>query len=371
MTPSLLPSGFYDLLPPKAFCEQNAITGLLDLFSRFGYAFVSPPLAEFESSLLSGRGEALASQTMRVLDAISQNMLGIRSDITLQIARIASTRMKQATRPLRLCYAGQILQTKAENLANERQLTQAGIELIGSESLQADAEVMLIAAEALKTIGIDAISLDINLPGLLYTLCPEAHDNPELQKQIKDAILCKDVAGIAGLSVKNSALLAELVKASGSVETSLKLLEKCAAKEASQLRSLIEYLTLNCPAINLTLDALEYRGFDYHHGISFSLFSPHIRHEIGRGGRYKVGEEPATGFTLYITHLLPLLPEAALKPLIVVDKAVNIARLHRLQKDGYRTVYALTNRVKEEAETLQAAYYLTQTDGEIEKIEKE
>ena len=360
---SLLPSGFYDLLPKDAGKEHFAICNLLSVFSAFGYDLVSPPLVEFESSLLAERGDELSERTMRVHDAISQKIMGIRSDITLQIARIALTRLLDSPRPLRLCYSGQIIQSKPESLRNERQLTQAGIEMIGNDSMQADAEIIIIASEALAKIGINDISIDINLPGLLYKLCPEAHTDKILQKQIKDAIICKDIATISALDIKNSDLLSSLVSSAGAVEKSLSILNSCAPEEALFIKELVENLYRNCPNISLTLDPVEYCGFDYHDGISFSIFAKDIRHEIGRGGRYKVGAESATGFTIYVTHLLSLLPELENTKLILVDKNLSIAILRDLQKQGFRTLYASSDNIADEAEKIGAGQYVSNNKG--------
>ena len=337
----LLPSGFYDLLPPEAEKESGAIRQMLEVFSAFGYQHIAPPLMEFEASLLGGRGEALSEQTFRVMDTKSAQMLAIRSDITLQAARIASTRLKQLPRPLRLCYAGIIVQSKPEPLRNARQLTQAGIELIGSDALNADAEIMIIAANVLTRLGIKDITLDINLPGLLHELCPEAHHDKALQKQVKDAIICKDTTTIAHLPIKHNQLLAELVASAGAYKKTLPILQKLGIAQADDLQKLTQVVAKNCPHIAITLDIIEYRGFEYHNGVSFSLFAGGLRHELGRGGRYKVEGEQATGFTIYVTHLLsllPALPEKSYKTIALSESSASIQALH---EQGYVTLYEL------------------------------
>lgn len=355
--PLLLPAGFYDLLPPDARQESVAVSALLSSFESFGYEQVNPPLMEFETSLLQGRGDSLSPRTFRVMDPLSQAMMGVRSDMTMQVARIASSRLKTSPRPLRLCYAGPILHIRPEALQHERQLMQAGVELIGADSLQADAEVMMVAAEALETLGVRGISFDINLPGLLALLCPEAVDAPDLQTRIRDAVSQRDSASIRRLPLAQAERIARLIEAAGAAEHSLDTLEALALPEISTLRPLLAQLRRTCPTTRFTLDPLEFRGFGYHHGISFSIFANGLRHELGRGGRYQVDEESATGFTFYVTHLLGLLAPActARRVLLPVDAPPSLGR--ELRKEGWVTLYAMTADTAAEARSLAVQAY--------------
>lgn len=358
--PQLLPSGLYDLLPPNAGLESHATAKLLASFESFGYAQVSPPLLEFEASLLSGRGKALAPQTFRVMDPLSQTMMGFRPDITLQVARIAGVRLSAEPRPLRLCYAGPILQIKAEPLRTERQLTQAGIELLGADSAEADIEVMTVAAEALQSLGVNDISIDINLPGLLGELCPEARSDEKLAARIRDAVQRRDAAALHTLPLKNAQKLAQLMEAAGPVEKALAALKTCDEAQAQTLKTVIDSLREHCPQVAFTLDPLEYRGFDYHQGIGFSIFAKGLRHELGRGGRYRTERDNATGFTLYVTHLLPLLPVPDAKKRILIPAGAPSSVTRRLREEGWVTVSAMTNDARKEAATLTCTHIFEQ-----------
>ena len=172
--PALLPAGLRDLLPPDAETEAAAVETLMDVFAGHGYQRVKPPLLEFEASLLSGSGAAIAEQTFRLMDPDSQRMMGPRADTTPQVARIATTRLINAPRPLRLSYAGQCLRVRGSELAPDRQIAQAGIELIGQDSPEADAEIVLVAAEALDSVGLTRVSFDLTLPTLVPTLMDDA-----------------------------------------------------------------------------------------------------------------------------------------------------------------------------------------------------
>jgi ATP phosphoribosyltransferase regulatory subunit len=129
-----------DLLPPEAETEAAAIETLMEVFASHGYQRVKPPLLEFEDSLLAGSGAAVAEQTFRLMDPDSQRMMGVRADTTPQVARIATTRLASAPRPLRLSYAGQCLRVRGNQLVPARQVAQAGIELIGNDSAAAGAD---------------------------------------------------------------------------------------------------------------------------------------------------------------------------------------------------------------------------------------
>ena len=162
--PALLPAGLVDLLPPAAEREAALVEALMAVFAGHGYERVKPPLLEFEDSLLGGNGAAVAEQTFRLMDPVSQRMMGLRADTTPQIARIAATRLGLQARPLRLSYAGQVLRVRGTELAPGRQVAQAGIELIGGASPEADAEVALVAVAALAAVGVTGLSLDVTLP---------------------------------------------------------------------------------------------------------------------------------------------------------------------------------------------------------------
>jgi ATP phosphoribosyltransferase regulatory subunit len=149
--PALLPAGLSDLLPPDAETEAASVGALMEVFAAHGYQRVKPPLLEFEDSLLAGSGAAVAEQTFRLMDPDSQRMMGLRADTTPQVARIATTRLANEPRPLRLSYAGQCLRVRGSQIAPDRQIGQAGIELIGHDSPEADAEIVLVAAEAAST----------------------------------------------------------------------------------------------------------------------------------------------------------------------------------------------------------------------------
>ena len=172
--PALLPAGLRDLLPPDAETEAGAVEGLMTVFAAHGYQRVRPPLLEFEDSLLAGSGAAVSEQTFRLMDPDSQRMMGLRADTTPQVARVAHTRLARAPRPLRLSYAGPCLRVRGTQLDPDRQVAQAGMELIGFDGPHADAEMVLVGAEALAAVGLARPSFDLTLPTLAPALLDAA-----------------------------------------------------------------------------------------------------------------------------------------------------------------------------------------------------
>ena len=199
----LLPAGLSDILYPDAQIQAKTIEKLLDVFSNYGYMRVKPPLVEYEDSLLSdGPGKVLKDSTFRIMDPLSQKMMALRSDVTAQISRIASTRLSHLPRPLRLSYSGDVLRVKGDSFNMERQKTQVGVELIGPKSELIDSEIILVCCQSLKSINIKNITVDLNLPFLReYFL--NGIKKP-LKEKINEAIDRKDLQTLTKLKFDNS-----------------------------------------------------------------------------------------------------------------------------------------------------------------------
>src|SRR5690606_20058367 len=287
----LLPAGLRDVLPPRADWEAQASEQLLASFASYGYARVKPPLIEFEETLLSDSGSELAGQMFRVMDPVSQRMMGLRTDITLQVARIAATRLRDAARPLRLAYAGQVLRVRGTQLRPERQFAQAGFELIGSAALGADVEAAALAAEAVASLGVTGLSLDITQPVLAPAIM-EAHGlEPKQARAARRALDRKDAAELKAVSGAAAPTLLRLLELAGPARAALDglgrlKLPEAAAKIVADLDALVREVSAAAPDLLVTLDPGEFRGFEYHTGIAFTLFARNVRGELGRGGRY-------------------------------------------------------------------------------------
>lgn len=314
---ALLPNGLSDLLYPDAEKEAHIIETAMSTFKSFGYQRVKPPLVEFEDSLLApGPGQALARNTFRLMDPVSQRMMGVRADVTTQIARIATSRLSDEQRPLRLSYAGDVLRVNGTQLRPERQFCQVGCELIGTKSAQDIAETCLIAIKALSNVGVQEISIDLTIPTLLRGILKNLDD--DIYADITNLIQKRDRDALASRPEKQMSVLVDLIdtvapadKAIDALQT-LKLDDK-AKQEIQNLKAVYDSLNealhvYGLQNTGITVDPLEQRGFEYQTGVSFTLFAKGLRGELGRGGHYEInrnGEsENACGFTLYMDSLL-------------------------------------------------------------------
>lgn len=308
---ALLPAGLRDILPPVAGFEAEICEILAASFASHGYDRVKPPLVEFEDSLMSGAGAAVSGDTFRLMDPVSQRMMGVRADMTQQVARIATTRLTRAPRPLRLAYSGQVLRVRGSQLRPEREFLQAGAELIGSAEPSADAETISLAAAALQAVGVRDVSVDINLPTLVPSLCDALGLEPAVAQRLRAALDRKDIAEVESVGGPASVLFAALLNASGPAADAMSALDALdllpvAIVERNRLGAVIDLVTKAMPDVMLAVDPVEHRGFEYHTGLSYTLFARGVRGEIGSGGRYRAGaaSEPATGFTLFLDSVL-------------------------------------------------------------------
>ncbi len=356
--PALLPNGFLDLMPADAGRETEAVYLLMKEFQGYGYSRVKPPLLEFEDSLLApGPGQSLAQETFRLMDPVSQRMLGIRSDCTPQIARIAASRLAGAPRPLRLCYAGDVLRIRGTQLRPERQFGQAGCELFGSASAEADIEIAVLAVKGLDALGVRKLSLDLTIPALTQKIFDACKTSEPVRAAIAEALGRRDRDGLAKCKKDKAAeIFMKLLDLSGPAKDALVRLKKLGLPKstndelkrlgdvAGRLETIFKSLGLDA---GLTFDPVEQRGFGYETGISFTVFAKNVRGELGRGGRYEsiLGagtknefRETATGFTLYMDTVRGALPEREAPQSILAGAQEKWSRLEELRAQGWQVV---------------------------------
>ena len=348
--PALLPPGLRDVLPPDAQVEADIVHRLSSILANHGFERVTPPLLEFETSLLGGNGAAMSGHTFRLMDPVSQRMIGFRADMTLQVARIAASRLVKSPRPLRLSYAGDVLRVSGSQLRQQRQFQQVGAELIGSAAPSADAEILVLAAEALTALGISGLSVDLTMPVLVPVILHQLGVGDETATAAREALDHKDAAGIASLGGEAARLLGRLMHAAGPAENCMAqllglTLPAEAAAELDRLRVVVDLVRAALPALSLTVDPVENRGFEYHTGVSFSLFARGTRGELGRGGRYlaQIGPtaEPATGFTVYMDTVLHAAPAPAARPRIFLPYGTARRAAETHHGTGFTTVFGL------------------------------
>ncbi|MBB53976.1 MAG: ATP phosphoribosyltransferase regulatory subunit [Magnetovibrio sp.] len=379
---ALLPAGITDGLPPDAEDEAAVLEQVMKTLAAYGYDRVKPPLIEFEESLFGGLGMAIMQQTFRLLDPESQRMMGLRADITPQVARIASSRLSDASRPLRLSYAGQVIRVKGSQLRAERQFTQVGAEIIGSANPAADAETICLAAEALIALGIKGLSVDLGMPPLVAAVCDDINPTDEQFLLLRAALDRKDTATVQALAAdigeEAAAMLLALMNASGPVGSALHNLSKIALPSAAaafrnEFEEIIATIMTRSPDLSLTIDTVENRGFEYHTGITYTFFARGVRGELGRGGRYPApageGTEPATGFSLFMDTVLRARGRKAGPDRLFVPYGTDSARARQWRAEGWIAVEGLepVNDTTSEARRLNCSHLVVA--GTIKNLE--
>ena len=377
---ALLPAGLRDVLPCDASLEAELVERIIIFFAQNGYERVKTPLIEFEDSLLSGAGVALAPQTFRLMDPVSQRMMAVRADITPQIARIARTRLGETYRPLRLSYSGEVLRVRGTQLCPERQILQVGAELIGSESPSADTEIIFLATDAIKSLGCDDFSVDLTVPRLVPSILEQFDLTENELAAIRLGLDRKDPEAIKVHAGQTTETLSALFDATGSVDEALASLKDLslpdsARAERDRLEEVVTLLQAEAPGLRLTLDPVENRGFEYHTGIGFTIFARGIAGELARGGRYRVrGDvseegERATGVTLYVDTILSMLPRSTGSRRILLPRETSRGVKLDLQKDGWVTISSLDENVDlcEQAKQLACSHFLGETGPELVK----
>jgi len=370
--PALLPAGLRDVLPPDAEFEAGLVERLMETLRLHGFERVKPPLVEFETSLLDGAGSAMATETFRLMDPISQRMIGVRADMTLQVARIATARLVKSPRPLRLSYAGQVLRVSGSQLRPERQFGQVGAALIGSSEATADAEMISLAAEALIGVGVPGLSVDLTLPTLVPLILDGHNVPPIMAQRLRQALDRKDAATLDEIGGP-AKILSRLMAAAGPAPAALERiarieLPEAAAREIGRLRTILDLVTSASPGLSLTIDPVENRGFEYHTGVTFTLFARGLRNDLGRGGRYLAGAdaEPATGFTLYTDTLLAAVPKAPAGRRIYLPHGTPHDQAAGLRAEGWATVAGLAPIADAAAEAKRLGCGQVWLDGAIQ-----
>ena len=348
---ALLPEGLQDTLPPDAQREAVVARALLDAFTVYGYDRVSPPLIEFEENFVGGAIKQRSQAMVRAVDPVSQRMMAIRSDFTPQVARIATTRLSAEPRPLRLCYAGPVLRARGSQLRPEREFTQVGCELFGSSSVAAELEIILMAAGALKSVGVTGITIDLVTPTLVPALCESLGLDAGESALIREALQAKDAGGLKGHGGKAADLFSALLDLAGPADEAVADLKKLSLPKAAQglvaeLAKLVTRLTQELRDVTLTVDPGEYLSFEYHSGIAFTVFAKGVRGELGRGGRYvaSVGTdraEEAVGFTAFLDSVMRAVPQGTGTQRAYLPHGGNRAEAARLRGEGWQVIEAL------------------------------
>lgn len=319
----LLPDGIDEVLPEQAEYLETLRRQILDTFACWGYQLVIPPFVDYLDSLLTGSGHDLNLQTFKLTDPLSGQILGVRADMTPQVARIDVHNLKHDW-PTRLCYAGTTLNAIGDGLEKTRSPMQIGAELYGHQGIESDYEVIRLMLEMLAISGIENVHLDLGHVGIFGSLSQAAGLSSEQEAELFDVLQRKAVAELQELvdsfaiSDAHKQALSALAKLNGD-RTILQQAQQLFGNHLPDLNTaladlsqLADKLQRDYPQLAVSFDLGELRGYHYHTGIVFAAFIPSVGREIARGGRYdNIGQifgraRAATGFSADLRVLVNL-----------------------------------------------------------------
>jgi ATP phosphoribosyltransferase regulatory subunit len=360
----LLPTGIEEILPPQAQALESLRRDLLDLYRGWGYELVVPPFIDYLESLLTGTGQDLDLQTFKLTDQLSGRLLGVRADMTPQVARIDAHHLRRDT-PTRLCYLGTVLHTRADGFAGTRSPYQIGAEIYGHAGIESEVEVIGLLIATLRAAGIGECYLDLGHVGIFRGLARQAGLDAAAEHALFDALQRKAVPEIESLvagfelPAASAAMLVALAELNGDdalvrAETVLAAADGAVQSALDDLRRLAAALAGWLPEVSVHYDLAELRGYRYKTGAVFAAFVPGWGLEIARGGRYDdIGRvfgraRPAVGFSTDLKGLLRLgngperraVETAAILAPWSSDPALR-ARVAELRRAGERVIDAL------------------------------
>jgi len=343
----LLPENIADVLPSEARKIEDLRRVFLDHFRLYGYELVMPPLLEYLESLLTGAGQDMDLRTFKLVDQVSGRTMGLRADMTTQVARIDAHLLNRSS-VTRLCYAGSVLQTRPSGLHATREPIQIGAEIYGHAGLEADAEIQELVLASLALAGIREVRLDLCHVGVLRAILDLDIAAKKQENVLFSLLEAKDLPSIDNISrdflpeVRAALMLLPTLYGDVSI---LKVAREKLPTVAGIVNALdeLEYLAGLVGAAQVTIDLADLRGYHYHSGVMFSAFVHGLPNAVARGGRYDhVGEafgraRPATGFSLDLRELARLMPVAERKDAIRAPWGRDAAlrqKIAELRKEG-------------------------------------
>jgi len=316
----ILPEYVEDILPAEAKRIEGLRRKILDLFFKKKYELVMPPLLEFTDSLFTGTGHDLELRTFKVVDQFSGKTMGVRADITPQVARIDAHLLNEAG-ATRLCYAGSVLRAVAEGAGATREVVQVGAELFGVPGSDGDREVIALAVSSLAAAGLAGLHLDLGHMGVYRAVASGAGLANGDDASLYDALRTKDAPAVHELTRHLPAVWRDALEALPTLYgPAADVLRDARARLpdipsiANALESLRAIAQAAEPLVEaLHIDLADLRGYHYHNGAIFSVFTKGGPNAVGKGGRYDgIGKafgraRPATGFTLDLRQVADLL----------------------------------------------------------------
>ena len=371
MKNQLLPEGFRDSLPELATKENRINSIFIKLMQINGFLLVKPPLLEFESSLFFLLDDNEDANSFRVLDPISQKMMGIRSDITVQIARISCGSLIELPRPLKLCYSGEVLRVNNNSLNLSRQSTQIGSEIIGIEQNDCENEIITLMIESLYCLRIKNFFINFTMPTLISAIVKDFKLSKTDLEFVRDRFNNKNSDGLEKISKRLKIISDALIDSVGDAKVNLKKLKKIKFTKKIKLEiqsfiKIISRIIKDFPCLKILIDPLEIDESNYHTGIAFKVFSENFK-ELFSGGNYKVSNENCIGFSGFTESLLleSFMKKKSIKK-ILIPKYSDPKLKKNLQKKGFFTFQAIKKlnkqQIKIEANKQECNYYFFDND---------
>lgn len=360
MSAWVLPDHIADVLPSEARHIEELRRGLLDTARSYGYELVMPPMLEYLESLLTGTGEALALQTSKLIDQLSGRTMGLRADMTQQVARIDAHLLNRKG-VTRLCYCGPVVHARPDRPRATREPFQFGAEIYGHEGLEADLEALLLALDCLKGAGVKDVIVDLADVRIVRSLLAGVMADEQVLLGVHAALASKDATELAALTVdfpeaSREGLMA-LLQLYGGMEVLDKaeiVLERTAG--VRDVLSHLRWLVQRLDGVKVSFDLADLRGYSYYSGTRFAIYVPGGSDALVRGGRYdEVGavfgrNRPAAGFSLDIKQLVAVVPERPLKAAIRApwgDDVQVAAAISALRQQGETVVCVLPGHESE------------------------
>ena len=317
----LLPESIDDVLPDEAARLETLRRALLDHFATHGYRLVQPPMIEHLESLLTGSGRDLDLQTFKVVDPLSGRLVGVRADITPQVARIDAHLLNESG-ATRLCYAGSVLRAVTETPGATREVMQVGAELFGVPGIEGDREAISLLVSSLSAAGLTGLHVDLGHVGVYRALAAGAGINGNGDEiDLFDALRTKDRPAVRALTKSLPGAWRDALDALPTLYGPATEVLDAARAQLPDIPSIADALaTLDALArtaaplvLALHIDLADLRGYHYQNGAIFSVFTAGEPTAVGNGGRYDgIGKafgraRPATGFTLDLRQLAGVL----------------------------------------------------------------
>ena len=321
----LLPDGVDELLPPEAWKVELMRRAMLDAYARYGYQLIAPPLIEFLESLLTGTGNDLDLQTFKLTDQLTGRMMGVRADITPQVARI-DTHLLKTRGVSRLCYVDTVLHTRPAHMLTNRSPLQIGCELFGESGSAADIEIISLMLDTLHLAGIEQVHIDLAHVGVYRGLIASAQLDRVTESKVFEALSRKSIPELDELAEFSPGgagiikVIRDVANLSGGVDALAKIRQsvvnlapsgsKVITSAIDELDTISQQIRQRFSEVEIGFDFCELRGYNYHTGVMFAAYTPGFGHALAKGGRYDdIGKDfgesrAATGFSADLKTLV-------------------------------------------------------------------